>query len=108
MNKCSGYDIGIVSLQRGQDLLPNVGLLSAEKRPCISLVPRTPYSSASSHTLFQLDATSSVADTTASEEWVFESRRVENQSFDRMSFFASRTIERDFHVRGTESGPNDV
>ena len=66
-------------------MLPKVGLLSA---PCISLVPRTPYSSASSHTLFQLDATSSVADTTASEEWVFESRRVEIQSFDRIYFYS--------------------
>ena len=73
--------------------MPKVGLLSVEKRPFIGLVLRTPYSKASSHNLFQLDATSSVADTTASEEWVFKSHRVEIKSFDRMSFFASQTIE---------------
>ena len=70
MKKCSGEDEEITSLQLGQALSPKTGLVNAEKRPFISLVQRTPYSRASSHNLFQVDAISSVATTTVSDGWV--------------------------------------
>ena len=60
----------------------------------MSLVPRTPYSSASSEILFQLEVIPSVAETIASERCNSESFRIQIQSFAKMSSFASRAIER--------------